>query len=112
MDAIEAAAFSDEMTKIAGELQGHVRAGRRPFHVATLLDREEKFAVNPGEGVTAALNKADDDTAKQASAAPAKSSLKRLGGTMLAGGLVTEALRRANEDRKLGKQVRTQNQGY
>lgn len=34
------AAFDDELAKIAGALQGHVRSGRRPLKVDTLLDKE------------------------------------------------------------------------
>jgi hypothetical protein len=34
------AAFDDELEKIAGELQGFVRSGRRPISVERLLERE------------------------------------------------------------------------
>lgn len=36
------AAFHDELQKIAGALQGHVRGGRRPLTAATLLDKEKE----------------------------------------------------------------------
>ena len=110
--------FSDEIQKIAGELQGYVRSGRRPFHVDTLLEREKEqkrdtFSNRRGDQASAVLDKADDDTPKQANAkTPLSSQLKRVGGTMLAGGVLTQAAIQANRDRKLGKQVRQQQQGY
>ncbi len=36
------AAFEDELQKIAGALQGHVRAGRRPMKAETLLRKEKE----------------------------------------------------------------------
>lgn len=36
------AAFHDELEKIAGSLQGHVRGGRRPLSASTLLDKEKE----------------------------------------------------------------------
>lgn len=35
------AAFQDELQKIAGSLQGHVRSGRRPLKASTLLQKEK-----------------------------------------------------------------------
>lgn len=35
-------AFDDELQKIAGSLQGHVRSGRRPLTAETLLDKEKE----------------------------------------------------------------------
>jgi hypothetical protein len=35
-------AFDDELQKIAGALQGHVRCGRRPISATTLLDKEKE----------------------------------------------------------------------
>lgn len=35
-------AFDDELEKISGALQGHVRSGRRPLKVETLLDKEKQ----------------------------------------------------------------------
>lgn len=37
-------AFEDELQKIAGELQGHVRGGRRPLAASTLLKKEKEDA--------------------------------------------------------------------
>ncbi len=38
------AAFRDELSKVAGSLQGHVRSGRRPLKADTLLKKEKAEA--------------------------------------------------------------------
>lgn len=90
-------AFLDELTKIksAGELQGHVRAGRRPFHVDTLLEREAESDAKPSDVVKIS-----------APMTPAKKTLALLG----AGAVGGHVIRQANEDRKIGRMVRKQQQ--
>lgn len=97
--------FTDELNKIstqkvAGELQGHVRSGRRPLHVDTLLEQEEASEARPSDV-------AKTPAEKVSSALPSKGQAAALVGTGLVGGHV---LRQANEDRKVGKMIRKQQQ--
>lgn len=84
-------AFQDEFEKIAGELQGHHRSGKRPLSATTLLRNEKGI-------------KKVSDIIKLSSPPH-----------IFAAGAVTGAaglhmIRKANEDRRLGKQVRLQQQ--
>jgi hypothetical protein len=51
-------AFDDELQKIAGALQGHVRGGRRPISATTLLDKEkeETKATQAGKNLSSKLS--------------------------------------------------------
>lgn len=81
-------ALEDELSKIAGSLQGHVRSGRKPIGVEKLIDKENKLEKD---------------------AIITKLSGWRKGALTAAGGVALyETARRANEDRKLGKIVRLQ----
>ncbi len=92
------AAFDDELLKIAGELQGFTRIGRRPISVDRLLERESASDVSPSDVV---------GTTKESSAA---NNVALLG----LGALGFHVLHKANQDRILGKQVRLQSKhnGY
>jgi hypothetical protein len=42
-------AFFDELVKISGELQGHVRSGKKPIGVDRLLEKEVEEPSSPSE---------------------------------------------------------------
>lgn len=63
------AAFNDELEKISGALQGHVRSGRRPLKVETLLDKEKQD--------TKAVRKKVADLTKVSAEGGIKSSLNK-----------------------------------
>lgn len=79
-------AFSDELEKIAESFE---RSGRRPISVDRLLEKEVE---EPVQGI-------------QEKIASKKHLL-----SAAAGAVGFEALRRANEDRKLGRAIRKQQQ--
>jgi hypothetical protein len=93
--------FQDELEKIAGELQGFTRSGRRPIGVDRLLENESVSNKTPSE-----VFKAD---VEKLSAAGTGKAMKTLG-LMGAGAGTYHVARKANEDRKLGRQVRLQQQ--
>lgn len=95
MHPATAAAFQDELEKIAGELQGFTRIGRRPISVDRLLERE----VRDDSGL--------DDVVKESAVSP--EAVKAFGMMALGAGAY-HGLRRANEDRKIGRQMRQQQQ--
>lgn len=79
----------DELEKIAGEMQGHTRIGRRPISVERLLERETPAPSSVLEKI-------------------AGTGSKLFGAGTLAGAAGYHYGRKANEDRKLGKMVRIQ----
>lgn len=82
-------ALGNELAKIAGSLQGHVRSGRRPISVGKLLAKGGNEKVS--DIVKTSAGKAT------------------LVGTGLVGGMgLYHFGRKANEDRKLGRQMRIQ----
>ncbi len=88
-------AFDDELSKIAGEMQGFTRIGRKPIGVDRLLEKETESEVTPSE------------------VAPAGTTVKTSGtksmlATMGAGAATYHVARKANEDRKVGKMMRQQ----
>jgi hypothetical protein len=87
------AACRDELEKIAGELQGHTRVGRRPIGVDRLLERESESEVTPSDVV-------------KLSAVP----VKALAAGMAAGGALYHFGRKAEMDRRMGKAMRVQQQ--
>lgn len=94
------AAFYDELEKISGELQGFTRAGRKPISVERMLENESEQA-GPSE-----VFGSEEKTASTAS------KYKNLG-LMTLGAGVYHVGRKAEEDRRLGRQVRLQqSQGY
>jgi hypothetical protein len=109
-EEIQFAAFRDELTRIktAGEMQGATRIGRKPIGVERLLEREAEVEGLP-------------DFMEETAVSAAKSLLKMAGkaeigvrvshkalGLVGAGGAGALVARRANEDRKLGRLVRKQ----
>lgn len=86
-------AFKDELEKVAGELQGFTRSGRKPIGVEKLLERENESEVKPSDVVKTSTAKAD--------------ALKA-GGLLALGAGGYHVGRKANEDRKLGRQIRLQ----
>jgi hypothetical protein len=98
--------FEDELGKIkaAGELQGFTRSGRRPIGVDRLLEREEESTDTPSN-VFADVNVPAEVFKKDIE------KLSSLGRTMATAGLGAAAmlaLQRANKDRKMGRQMRLQ----
>jgi hypothetical protein len=100
---IQVAAFRDEMEKIAGEMQGATRIGRKPIGVEKLLERQGEieglpdFMLEAGETAAKAI-------AKMAGLHVSHKTLAALG----AGGAAALAARQMNEDRRLGRMVRRQ----
>lgn len=85
-------AFNDELEKISGSLQGHLRSGRRPISAKRLIEKSgEHKKLSDIVKVSAPASKAT----LVASGALGGMGLYHLG-------------RRANEDRKLGRQMRLQ----
>ena len=73
------AAFKDELQKIAGELQGQTRIGRRPISVENYLERETESEVTPSSVTDELLSK----TASSAARALALMGLGGLGADLL-----------------------------
>lgn len=96
------AAFEDELEKISGELQGFTRSGRRPIGVDRLLEREAESEMTPSDLAPAGVEKisADGGGAKK----------------LLAAGLVGAGIyhvgRTAEQDRRMGRAMRLQQQAY
>lgn len=86
-------AFTDELTKISGEMQGFTRMGRRPITVEKMLENESQVTGLP------------DDFIKQSMSNAAK-AVALLG----AGGATALVGRQALADHKLGRQIRRQQQ--
>lgn len=100
------ASFEDELEKIkeAGELQGFTRSGRKPIGVDRLLEREAESEETPSNLFTG--EKVNPDAFKKD--IEKLSSLGRTMATAGMGALTMLALQRANRDRKLGRQMRLQ----
>lgn len=104
----------DELFKIAGELQGMVRSGRRPISVENYLDREAKQPASISDVVEEVVK--TSGIFNKAAPKAVDLSAKTLA-TMGVGGLAAGAggyhlATKANKDRQLGRQVRLQQQGY
>lgn len=98
------AGFEDELSKIAGELQGHTRIGRKPIGIERLLERELESEVVPSDVAPSGIS---EDTEKVS--APMKPATKAL--ALVGGGAAAYHLgRQANDDRKMGKAMRKQQQ--
>jgi hypothetical protein len=92
--------FSDELQKIAG----HIRSGRRPISALRLLKKESEI------GKRAVMTKVGFLGMGGHAHPPSSSGKKFLAGVAVGvGGF--HAARKANEDRKIGRQVRLQQQG-
>jgi hypothetical protein len=96
--------FNSELEKISGEMHGFTRIGRKPIGVERMLERETE-----GEPPSALFSSGEAKEAAVAKAA-AEMAKYKVPATLLAGAGSYHILRKANEDRKLGRQVRLQNQ--
>lgn len=90
-DTVRMQAFRDELEKISGEMQGYTRIGRKPISIETMLSNESLITGLP------------DDFVKSAGARAAK-ALALMG----AGAVTGLTARQVNEDRRLGRLVRKQ----
>lgn len=90
-------ACHDELVKISH----FIRSGRRPISVDRLLERE---AENPAS-LDAVIGQTDESSEGEEKTANA---VGKTLATMGAGALGYHMVRQANEDRKLGKQIRVQ----
>lgn len=88
------ASLHDELAKIAGELQGFTRSGRRPISVPRLLEQEGASEDTPSEVF-------------KTSAAAVSPTLKTVG-TLAAGAGLYHVARKMNQDRQLGRAMRLQ----
>lgn len=105
IDALKAG-FNDELEKIAGELQGFTRIGRKPIGIERMLEKETEEPTPPSQLFVAGEE-------KEAAAAEAGKTLASLAkyktpALLGAGAVSYHVARKANEDRKLGRQVRLQ----
>jgi hypothetical protein len=101
------AACRDELEKISGELQGFTRIGRKPIGVERMIEREAESEVTPTDIVEKAT--AEPTTEPKVEKTSGATALKVGGGAILGIGGYHLA-RKANADRKLGRQVRIQSQ--
>jgi hypothetical protein len=101
------AAFQDELSKIAGELQGFTRIGRKPIGIERLLEREVEEPIPPSQVFAVDAEKVS--AAQEAAASLAKYKVPAALGAGLVGGHVVA---QANRDRKVGRQMRLQGQSY
>lgn len=80
--------------KTAGELQGHTRIGKRPISASRLLEKETEASESVDEVLKLS--------------APKNPALGTFGAGALLGAGGLHVLRQANDDRKLGRQLRIQ----
>ena len=85
--------FEDELNKIAGEMQGFTRIGRRPIGVERLLEREREDA---------------DEMSVDAVKLSAVPSSALLAGAAIGGAGAYHLARKANQDRQMGRAMRLQ----
>jgi hypothetical protein len=98
------AAMQDELEKIAA---GHARRGKRPISAHKLLEKDNCMGKT---SVMEKLAPAKAKTAGKAEAAQEGMKLFRPASLLLAGAAGGHMVRKANDDRKLGRQIRLQNQ--
>jgi hypothetical protein len=101
-DDVTLLAFQDELQKIAGEMTGYTRSGRKPISIEKMLSNEGEVTGLPEEFT---------EMAEQAAKALVKMSMTpRAKHMALLGAGAAAALtgRQANEDRRVGKLVRRQ----
>lgn len=94
--------FSDEFEKIAGEMQGFTRIGRKPISIEKMLENEATVTGLPDEFTQMAIEKA--------ASAMVKMAKHRAAALVGAGAVGALTLQRMNADRKLGRMVRKQQQ--
>lgn len=98
------AAFQDELQKLAGES----RIGRKPIGIERLLEREaEVTGLDAIHGEEQDEETETEETEEKTSAVDPKLVA---GGSLLAGAGLYHIGRKANNDRKLGRAIRIQNQ--
>ena len=95
-------AFHDELAKIAGEMQGFTRSGRKPIGVERLLERESESEVMPSD--IAPSGTVEEEKTSGVVVGPV-GALALLGG----GALGHHQLLKAKKDWELGKAMRQQN---
>ncbi len=100
-------AFHDELAKIAGSLQGHVRSGRRPLKAETLLEKEKD--TKEVRKKLADMVKVSTGTDKGLRLTPG--NMKALG-LIAGGGYVYHTGRKMKRRYELGRQMELQQQGY
>lgn len=101
LDVVQGA-FSDELEKISGSLHGKVRSGRRPIGAQRLMEKDSQHTkvsdiVKLSSGGGSLLSKI-------------KSPAGKLGVAAIGGAGAYHVGRQMNEDRKLGRQLRIQQQ--
>jgi hypothetical protein len=94
------AAFEDELSKIAGELQGYTRSGRRPISVERMLEREGEEGSTPSSVFGEKTSSVPKELLE-------KIPLKTLG-AMTAGAGAYHVGTKANQDRRMGRAMRLQ----
>jgi hypothetical protein len=87
--------------KLAGEMQGHTRIGRKPIGVEKMLENESEVQGLPDDFVESSMTRAAKALVKMSSKA-------YLGAGVALGAAGAIAGRKANEDRKLGRAIRIQ----
>lgn len=102
------AALQDELSKIAGEMQGFTRIGRKPIGVERLLERETESEVKPSEVAPSGTQEKTSGAGGEVAKAGIKFGPKALGAAAVTGAGVYHLARKANEDRKVGKMMRRQ----
>lgn len=106
------AGFKDELLKIAGEMQGFTRIGRKPIGIERLLEREAESETKPSEiapsGPPEKTSGAPTEVAKAGVKAGGRFGAKAMGLSALSGMASYHVLSKANEDRKTGKMLRRQ----
>ena len=98
------ASFRDEVEKIAGEMHGYTRIGRKPISLEKMLSNENNITGLPDDCVQASMQKAAQALVKMSMPRLGKKELALLGG----GGAAALTVRQANEDRRVGRMVRKQ----
>lgn len=87
-------AFSDELEKISGALHGKTRSGRRPIGAQKLMEKDSEHS------------KVSDIV--KVGGLPSLSTAQKFGLAAVGGAGAYHFGRQANEDRKMGRQMRLQ----
>lgn len=98
-------AFDDELEKIAGSMQGHVRGGRRPISAQTLLDKEKSSTGETKKAIASLIK----TSAGAKSLAPDAKTLAAIGIGAYGLSQIQKVKRRYNTGRQIEYQ---QQQGY
>lgn len=101
-------ALQDELEKIAGELQGHVRGGRRPLSATTLLDKEKEDSKGTQKKLADLTKVSGIGKAVGSKLSPDAKTLGLLG----IGAYGLHKVQQAKRRHDLGYQVEQQQRGY